>query len=70
MDLRMFFSIQRGWTAYLTAAVDPRVIALSPTVLSCLNFGPVSVKKFENTCCNEYYLVLGTRKSIFQRMLL
>jgi len=28
---------KRGWTVYLTAAVDDRVIALSPAVLSCLN---------------------------------
>jgi len=28
---------KRGWTIWLTAAVDERVIALSPAVLSCLN---------------------------------
>lgn len=32
---------KRGWTTYLTAAVDDRVFAIVPQVLTCLNFVPV-----------------------------
>ena len=35
--------MQRGWTAWLHAAIDDRVIAVAPTVLSCLNVQEVYV---------------------------
>ena len=35
------FNAQRGWAAWLTAAVDERVVGVIPIVLSCLNMVPV-----------------------------
>ena len=32
------YSIQRGWTAWLVASVDPRVVATVPVVMDLLNF--------------------------------
>ena len=37
--------LQRGWTAWLQAAIDDRVIAVAPTVLSCLNLQEVHVAR-------------------------
>ena len=33
---------QRGWTTWLAAAVDKRVVAMAPTVLTVLNFVKVT----------------------------
>ena len=33
---------KRGWTTYTVAAVDNRIIAQAPMVLTCLNFVEVS----------------------------
>lgn len=33
-------TLQRGWTAWIIASVDPRVIALVPVVMDLLNFEP------------------------------
>ena len=33
--------LQRGWTAWTTAAVDRRVFAISPSVISILNLQEV-----------------------------
>jgi PhoPQ-activated pathogenicity-related protein len=31
---------KRGWTTWLTGAIDSRVVAMAPVVLSCLNMNP------------------------------
>ena len=34
-------SSKRGWTTWLMPAADDRVVAMAPTVLSCLNLNTV-----------------------------
>ena len=34
---------QRGWTTWITGAIEERIIAIAPVVLTDLNMGPVRI---------------------------
>jgi len=38
---------KRGWTTWTTAAVDPRVVAIAPAVIACLNLEPSFIHHFQ-----------------------
>jgi PhoPQ-activated pathogenicity-related protein len=43
---------KRGWTTWLTAAADPRVVAIAPIVIDMLNMDPSMVHHYE--CYGEW----------------
>lgn len=50
---------KRGWTTWLVGAVDPRVVAIAPLVIDCLNTEPVTRHHYEaygffSTALNDY----------------
>ena len=55
-DSPLTSSYQRGWTAWLVAAVDPRVMVLVPVVLDLLNIPDVETFKVKYICLNFFEL--------------